>query len=457
MNTNFLSTLRDHGMKARAIRGTALSVVGFGGGQVIRLISNLILTRILFPEAFGLMALVQIVVTGLEMFSDMGIHPAIIQSKNGEDRDFLNTAWTMQIIRGLFLWLIACLIATPAAQFYGQDALIQMIPVLAFTTVISSFRSTNYSLASRRLTLGRVTAVELIAQVVGTIILILMALWLQSVWALVIGSLIGVTIHTMLTHLILDGGRNKLAWSKPAAWEIFHFGKFIVISTIAGYLVNQGDRLILGKYVSLEELAIFTIAFLFGSLPLTLAIQLNSRVLIPLFKQRPPAESENNFRKIRRARMLLLLGFLVISTALSLLGEDLIEVLYDPRYYSAGPMLVLLSLSVIPALLLDGYKGVLLANGNSRDFTIIIVISAVVKTVLLVVMIQKFGIVGAIIAPFLSEFVTYPLLVHYIRPYRGWHPGLDVLLLSIGVAIMALALWLSPAANELLVTALRGV
>jgi O-antigen/teichoic acid export membrane protein len=120
-------------------------------------------------------------------------------------------------------------------------------------------------------------------------------------------------------------------------------------------------------------------------------------------------------------------------------------------------MLVLLSLSVIPALLLDGYKGILLANGNSRGFTVIIVFSAIVKTVLLIVMIQKFGIVGAIVAPFLSEFVTYPVLVHYIRPYRGWHPALDMLLLSVGIAIIVIALWLSPAATELLVTALRGV
>lgn len=456
MKPRFLSFLTEDGMKARAIRGTALSVLGFGGSQLIRLISNLILTRILFPEAFGLMALVQIVVIGLENFSDMGIHPAVIQSKHGEKQRFLDSAWTMQIVRGGVLWLIACAIAAPVARFYEQDALIQMIPVLAFTTVLSGFRSTNYSLASRRLTLGRLTAIELIGQISGTVILILLALWLKSVWALVIGSLIGVAIHTILTHVILEGERNRFAWDKPSVLEIFHFGKFIFISTIAGYLVNQGDRLILGKYVSLEDLAIFTIAYLFGSLPLTLNIQVNSRVLIPLYKQRPPVESDNNFRQIRRARFLLLGGFVMISAVVALIGDPLITFLYDPRYHAAGPMLVLLSLSIMPAVLLDGYKGILLANGNSRDFTIIIVASAVVKTALLVVLIQNYGIVGAIMAPYLSEIVTYPLLVYFIRGYRGWHPALDILFLALSFVIMALALRVTPEALELLLGALRG-
>jgi hypothetical protein len=62
---------------------------------------DLILTRLLFPEAFGLMALVQVFMGGLQMFSDLGVNMSIIQSKRGEDPDFLNTAWTFQILRGL--------------------------------------------------------------------------------------------------------------------------------------------------------------------------------------------------------------------------------------------------------------------------------------------------------------------------------------------------------------------
>jgi O-antigen/teichoic acid export membrane protein len=431
----------EDGMKARAIRGTALSIFGFGSAQFIRLASNLILTRLLFPEAFGLMALVQVVVIGLENFSDMGIHPLILQSKNGEKTAFLNTAWTIQIIRGVFLWILACLITAPVANFYGQAELLTILPVLALTTVLSGFRSTKYSLASRHLILGRITMLELMGQVIGTTIMILIAWWLRSVWALVIGSLIGVFFNVMLTHLLLPGPRNRLCWDKPTAWEVFHFGKFIFVSTVAGYLLQQGDRLVLGKYVSLEELAIFTIAYMFGSLSLMLNAQVNARVMLALYKQRPPLDSDSNFRQIGRARFLLISAFIGFAALIAFVGEPLIKLLYDPRYYGAGPMLVLLSLSFIPTLIFDGYKNILLANGNSRDFTTFTVLAAFLRIILLVVLIRELSILGAILAPFAVELLLYPLLVYFVRPYRGWYPWQDMLFLTIGVVIITVVLW----------------
>jgi hypothetical protein len=80
-------------LKKKAIRGTAWTLFGYGGSQALRLVSNLILTRLLVPEVFGLMALVQTFQAGLTLFSDIGIAPSIIQNKRGEDPTFLNTAW----------------------------------------------------------------------------------------------------------------------------------------------------------------------------------------------------------------------------------------------------------------------------------------------------------------------------------------------------------------------------
>jgi hypothetical protein len=83
-------------------------------------VGNLILTRLLFPEAFGLMALVQVFLSGLQMFSDIGIQTSVIRSKRGEDPAFLDTAWTVQVLRGGLLWLGCLGIAGPAAAFYEE-------------------------------------------------------------------------------------------------------------------------------------------------------------------------------------------------------------------------------------------------------------------------------------------------------------------------------------------------
>ena len=103
-----MQKFRGSSLTARALRSALFTLGGFGSAQLIRLASNLILTRLLFPEAFGMMALTMVFLQGLQMFSDVGVAPAIQQSKRGDDADFLDTAWTIQVVRGLCLWLAAC-------------------------------------------------------------------------------------------------------------------------------------------------------------------------------------------------------------------------------------------------------------------------------------------------------------------------------------------------------------
>ena len=130
--------LTSDSLSARVLRSSALTMAGFGVSQGLRLVSNLVLTRLLFPEAFGLMALVMVFLMGLGQFSDVGVTPAILQSKRGDDRDFLNTAWTIQVIRGFGLWIVAVAAAWPMAALYGEPILTQLLPVAALTLLISA-------------------------------------------------------------------------------------------------------------------------------------------------------------------------------------------------------------------------------------------------------------------------------------------------------------------------------
>ncbi len=437
-------------MKARAVRGTTFSILSFGGSQFIRLISNLILTRLLFPDAFGLMALVQVLLIGLDNFSDFGIGPAIIQSKRGTEARFLNTAWTLQIIRGLVLWLVACALAAPVANFYGQPELKQIIPILSLVTIFTGFGSTRIYLATRNLTLGQVTVVEIGSQFIGTVVMILLAVWLRSVWALVFGSMVIALLKTALSHALISGPRNSIQWDAKAFNEIFHFSKYIFIGTIAGYFLQQGDKLVLGRYVTLDELAVFSIAQIFATLPLMMSYQLVERVMLPLYRNRPPLESESNRKMVGRARALLILGLLAIAAVLAVSGNVLVETLYDARYHLAGPFLVLISISILPRLIFGAYSFILIANGNSKDYTILTSGAALVRMAALVLGIQQFGILGAIFAPIVVDLLTYPFQIYFIRRYRGWYGLYDVGLLLLSVLIAAAALWANPEARALL-------
>lgn len=450
MRAKIQAFVSGEGMKARTIQSTFLSMLGAGGALVIRLVSNLILTRLLFPEAFGLMALVFVFITGLQMFSDIGLRQSIIQNKRGDERKFLDTAWTIQIVRGFILWIMAFSLSGFVADFYEQEQLRELIPVLALQVVILGFASTNLVEANRNLNLKPEVFLALISQFMAAVLMIVLAYFLQSVWALVFGTLFGATSKTILSHLVFAKTRNRLGFDTAAFWEIFHFGKYLFVATIAGYFVNQGDRMVLGKFITLETLAIFTIAFFLAFVPIKLHMQLFSKVVFPLLCRRPPWESTNNRQQIRLVFAGAVSAFFAISAVTAIIGEWVVEFLYDPRYHGAGPMLVLLSLANLPFLLTAGYKQLLLSTGDSRTFTALTIVSAVIRMGLLVWLISDYGVLGAILAPFLTEIFTYPLLIYFIRKTKGWYRSTDFLAFAVMAGLCALALWLSPAALDML-------
>ncbi|HJV94926.1 MAG TPA: oligosaccharide flippase family protein, partial [Albitalea sp.] len=145
-------------LRQRVIHAGSWAVGGHVLGQAIRLGGNLILTRLLVPEAFGLMAIVYVLMIGFALFSDLGIGANIVQNPRGEDPSFLNTAWTVQIVRGIVIWVLSLLsaVALPvAASFgwvkagtvYGDPLLPWVIAAFSFTAVIGGFDSTNIAVA----------------------------------------------------------------------------------------------------------------------------------------------------------------------------------------------------------------------------------------------------------------------------------------------------------------------
>ncbi|WP_432817429.1 oligosaccharide flippase family protein [Sulfitobacter sp. JB4-11] len=424
------------GLMARVLRSTSWILMGYGASQALRLASNLILTRLLFPEAFGLMALITVVVVGLTLFSDVGISPSIAQSKRGDDPDFLNTAWTIQVIRGFLLWLVASLLAYPLAAFYGQPDLALYLPIAALSLVVAGFNPTRIETAHRHLLMGRLTGLDLISQVIEIGILIALALWLNSVMALAIGGVIGVTLKLMLTSAFLPGVRNRFRWEGAAARELVTFGKWIFLSTVCHFFASQGDRAVLGKFLTLEMLGIYNIGFFLASFPLLLGLAVTARVMIPVYREgASPA-------RIARLRYVLSVGVIGLLTLAALLGPWVVDLLYDPRYYASGAILVLIALAMIPQAVGLTYDQAALAAGDSRRFFIYSAVRSGLQVSLLLVGVMQFGLIGGIIGLGLAMGLAHLMLIWLARTHRVWDPRHDLIFMAAGCAVTALAVWL---------------
>jgi O-antigen/teichoic acid export membrane protein len=187
-------------VKQLAVRGAVWTIASYGLSQVLRLGSNLILTRLLVPEMFGLMSLVYVFITALHLFSDLGIGTSLIQNKRGEEPDFLNTAWTLQVCRGVILWFCTLLLTAPIAHLYQQPQFLWLIPVVGLGTVISGFNSTSVFTLNRNMAFGQLAIFELSGQSIGIVVMIVWAWLSPTIWAILMGSFASQILELVWTH-----------------------------------------------------------------------------------------------------------------------------------------------------------------------------------------------------------------------------------------------------------------
>lgn len=330
-----VALVRDRFFSTPARRGTIWSLGGYGGAQAIRLASNILLTRLLFEEAFGLMALVSVFLTGLQLFSDVGIGPSIIQNERGDDRDFVDTAWTIQVGRGVVLWSCSILGSIPFASFYGEPQLAEIIPVAGFIAFVSGFNSTKLFTANRHLAMGRLMIIEITSQVLGAAVMIGWALVDRSVWALAMGGVASSVVTLLLSHSFLPGERNRFRWSNDAAQRLIRFGRWIFLSTVMTFLVSHSDRLIFGKMIPMDMLGVYSIGVTLASLPTSALSHLVGRILFPSFSQvvRAGEPLEDAFHR-KRLPVVVLGGWACAGLIAG--GQVIIDILYDARYADAG-------------------------------------------------------------------------------------------------------------------------
>jgi O-antigen/teichoic acid export membrane protein len=429
----------------RALTGSMLTAGSYAITQALRLASNLILTRLLFPEAFGVMALVSVVLVGLSMFSDMGIGPAISQHPKGDEPAFLDTAFSLDVLRGGVLWLLTCALAWPAAQLYDAPELLQLLPVAGLTLLIAGFNPTRIDTANRHLLLGRVTLLDLAAQVVGLLAMIALALALQSVWALVLGAIIGSLAKLAAMHLWLPGRPNRFHWDAEAGRDLIHFGKWIFLSTACGFLLSQGDKAIFGAYLSKADLGIYNIGWFLASFPILLAGAVTGRVLIPLYRDQHPADAPENARKLRRFRFAISGGTLGLLAVLGVVGVPLVGVLYDPRYQAAGVVVVVMAMVQMPAVIGMTYDQSALAAGDSRSYFLLMALKATVQTLAFLIGMETGGLWGALAAQGMALIALHPAIAWLAHRNRAWDGMHDLIFFALGGGLAGLVLWVNRA------------
>lgn len=410
----------DRASPPTVFRGAVWTVAGLGIMQVLRFASNLILTRLVSPYVFGVINLVNLFNQGLHMFSDLGVRQCVVNSNRGDEARFLNTAWTIQAIRGGALWLVTLAVCWPLSRIYETPQMLWLVPLVGLTGLFDGFTSTAVFTMSRRLERGKLVIRELLAYVISLSIVVLW-LWMlknhfdnhanlenHQMLAFAACNVLSGLLSLGLSYTLISGARNRIAWDPSAARELAHFGGWIFLSTACTFLAENFDRLYLGK-LNIVVLASYNIAAQLARLPSLVIRDLGHQLVFPLYCRliRQDVKLNESYETIHSS----LTGFAGWLTAGAFAAcPTLILMAYNQQYAAAADFVRWLSIAAWLTILQTSSETVLLALGQTRQ----IAASQVVKLFLLLPLVvggyYLGGFLGLVAGFTLAEAGRYAVL-----------------------------------------------
>jgi O-antigen/teichoic acid export membrane protein len=397
--------------------------------QGLRLLSSLVLTRLLLPESFGLMAAVQTLYFALVMFSDLGVWQSVVTHPQGETPKFLGTAFSVQFVRGVMLATIVALIALglklcelyapfKSETVYADPRLPAMVLVFALSALMQGAESMHIATAQRALQTRLITRLELLAQLAGIAATLVCALWSHSVWSLLLGTVTATLARTVLSYALLDGPAYKPCWDSASLRDIVGFGKWIFLSSLIGFAAAHGEKLILGGLLTSQVFGVFSIASLLLAAITGLVGNLNAHLVFPSLSQAQrsgDAQVHKVYTRVQQIADAILGG---IAGLTLVLGDWVVRILYDTRYAEAGWMLQVLALGLV-AMRYQVLEQMMFARHQPRWVSLSNGLRALALLVLVPPAHAWGGVTGALLAVVASQFAGWPVALVF-----KWRQGL---------------------------------
>lgn len=324
-------------------------IAPFGLSLVLRLGTNIVLARLLAPEIFGLMLIVNMLRTGTELLSDIGIGQSVVRTKRYPDHAFLDTAWTLQLARGALLTLVMLALAHPIAALYGPE-FEPILLAVSMIFLITGVQSPALFLMQRNMELRPRAAFDIISTVFQCASTIVLAYFIPTVWALVWGLLLGTAFASALSYAFGERRIPRPALHRDHVLEIVHFGKWIFFATLIYFAASSTDRALFGALLPMAAVGIYSVARTFSDMVGALAQRLGAFLVFPKISDLRGRDPSMALRVRQARRHTLTLVALGMGVAIAG-GDAFILLCYDARYHAAAFML--------PVLLFGAWFGVL--------------------------------------------------------------------------------------------------
>jgi lipopolysaccharide exporter len=447
------------GLLSQCVRASGALVIGSLLDNFLRFVRNVILVRLLAPEAFGLMATLIAAVAATEAFTEVGFRQSVIQNKRGAEDDFLNVIWWLSTTRALGLYLITFALAPWIAVFFGKPDSVTLLRVGFIVLLFNGMVSPRLHVLEKELRFKNWVLLMQASGLAAIVISVASALILRNAWALVFGYIAEAFLKTTLSFIFYFF-TPRLKFSRSCAREVKGFSRGMFGLPILMILFVQTDTFVVGKLLTVGVLGMYALAKDLADLPNKVFSKVSPLIL-------PAFSIVQEDRTMLRGAVLTITQSIVTFIAPLLaffivFAKPILSLTYGSDYGTvAGPFAVLCGYSllficssiIMNAYVAIGQPGIQRTAAAARTGLFIVLIYPAVK---------MFGLQGASIAMLMSMTLSLSVQLVFARPlldmgladyFTKWLPGIS---LSFFVIVFGSILSLLVKAGWLL-TCLGGV
>lgn len=291
---------------------------------------NMVLTRIIAPDQFGLMAIVLATIALFEAITEVGVSQAVIQNRRGKLPEFLNVAWWINTVRGLAIFVIAAPLSPLIAAFYSEPTLAPILVVAFSSMVFAGMTSPKVYALQRQFRFGESVAITQGAGLLGTGLTLVLGMVWQNVWALVIGTVFEAFVRFVLSF-VLCPIRPSLRIDKQSRRELFAFTKGMMGLAFMTFLVSQADIFVLGRVASTQVLGLYSMAVTLAMFPQSLFAKIVQPLVVPILTAFQDSIEQMRAAYLRLERLVWLFG-LPMAATMTVAAEPLLTVVYGLPY-----------------------------------------------------------------------------------------------------------------------------
>lgn len=376
------------------------------GSQFVSFVIGIVISRILEPEAYGIVAIVNSLINIFSVFADCGLGDSLIQKKDADDLDY-STALFANIFLCAFVYAVIFVCAPFMARLYDNSLLIPLIRVSSITVLISSYKNIQHAFVAKNMIFKKYFFASLLGTIGSGIIGIIMAVNGFGVWSLIVSNIFDTLVDTIFCAFTVSW-RPKLIFSIDRLKKLFGFGSKLLIVSLFGRIYNKIYQLVTGIFYSDSDLAFFD-----KGDTLTNKITNNidytiSSVLFPAMSN--VQDNEKELKKLTKT-MLQVNTYVVfpLVIGLAVVAKPVVSTLYTDKWLNAVPYIQLFCVIRMFLPINTINSNVIKSLGKSNTYLKQQICSRCVSILALIITVKMGTIqmtIGFLISTFLSTLIV---------------------------------------------------